>query len=106
MAASKMTPAGLWGSLITLALSQPYEIHAEKVSCRPTIFGPGHPKGWHQARSRLFRLVRLYFLEKKSTRVSPVPFGCGHGDAEDFSRFLKRHADKVTQLGQFGLLRV
>ncbi len=35
-----------------------------------------------------------------------MAFGRGHGDAEDFSGFLKGQADKVTQLGQLGFLWV
>ena len=58
------------------------------------------------ARNRLFRLVCLYFLVKKSARVSPVAFGSGHRDAEDFSGFLERHADEITQLGQLGFFGV
>src|SRR6187401_1193921 len=35
-----------------------------------------------------------------------MPVGCGSGNAEPFRRFFNRHADKITELDQFGFLFV
>ena len=91
-----------------LFLYRTYEIPAEKVSCAHKLFSIADTgKREHCRRNWLFRLVCANFLEQKSARVSPVPFGRGHGKAENFRRFLERHADEITQLGQlrfFGVL--
>src|SRR6266481_3159815 len=97
----------LWDSFMISGLYLTYEIRAEKVSGGQIFSVPSVRKGGNRTQSRSFHLVRLYFLVKKSARVSPVPFGRGHRDAQDFSRFLERQADEVTQLGQlsfFGVL--
>src|SRR6266567_3048801 len=106
MAASKMAPTGFWGSFMISGLYLTYEIRPEKVSGRKTIFRSRTSEKVEIAHSQLFRLVRPHFLIRKSARVSPVTFGRGHRDPEDFSRFLEGHTDKVTQLGQLSFFRV
>jgi len=45
-------------------------------------------------------------LEKPGTRIGPLAFGRGFGDAQHFRSFFDFHANEVAKFDQFGVLGI